>query len=328
RYVQRLAQEQTAHQLGVGVRHVRREQRVAVQALADALYEEHGLQGAEPGPDRDDMTARLEGEVTWLRSASEGEPASLTEALDAALRLVAPLAATRKVRLEATLLPELPLAAIHPAALRQAIVSAASCAIRRAPAGRVRFSAGCEGRQVWLRVVAASRRALAPGSDEETASLDAARALLSLQGGRLDAVERVSTAALTLTVPVAGAVDVLLVDDNADFAQLFGRYVAGTRYRLHCLSDASRLFESVAERRPQVVVLDVMMPGVDGWEILGRLRQHPLTADLPIIVCTIVPERELALSLGATSFLPKPVTRQALLGALHQALGEESPGSH
>ncbi len=66
-----------------------------------------------------------------------------------------------------------------------------------------------------------------------------------------------------------------------------------------------------------------MMPGVDGWEILARLRQHPLTGNLPVIVCTILPERELALALGAAGFLPKPVTRQALLGALRRAAGEE-----
>ncbi len=327
RYVQQLAQEQTAHQLGVGVRHVRREQRMAVQALADALYEKHNLQESEPGTDRDDMAARFEGEATWLKGESEGEPASLAEALQAALRLVAPLAATRKAQLETAPSPDLPPVAIHPAALRQAIVSAASCAIRRAPGGKVRTSVGREGQQAWLRIVAAGRRALVASSDEETASLDAARALLSLEGGHLETIERVGAIALTLTVPVAGAVDVLLVDDNADFAQLFGRYVAGTRYRLHCLSDTGQLFAWLAEHRPQVIVLDVMMPGIDGWEVLGRLRQHPLTARLPIVVCTIMPERELALTLGATGYLPKPVTREALLGALHQALGEGPPGS-
>jgi CheY-like chemotaxis protein len=327
RYVQQLPQEQTAHQLGVGVRHVRREQRVAVQALADALHQKCGLLEAEPGPNHADMAARFEGEATWLKSGGEGEPASLPEALSAALRLVAPLGAAREVQLETPPSPDLPPVAIHPAALRQAVVSVASCAIRRAPGGRVRFSAGCEGRQAWLRVVASGRGALVPGSDEEAASLEAARALLSLDGGRLETAERVGVVALTLAVPVAGAVDVLLVDDNADFAQLFGRYVAGTRYRLHCLSDTDRLFPWLSERRPQVIVLDVMMPGVDGWEVLGRLRQHPLTADLPIVVCTIVPERELALTLGATAYLPKPVTRQALLGALYRALGEEPPES-
>ncbi len=327
RYVQQLAQEQTAHQLGVGVRHVRREQRVAVQTLADALYREHGPQEPGPGAAQGDMAARLEDEITWLTSAAEGEPATIPETLQAALRLVAPLAAARKTQLETAPLPDLPPVAIHPAALRQAIVSAATCAIRRTPGGKVRFSAGHEGQQVSLQVTAVGRRALVPASGEEAASLEAARTLVGLEGGRLDTTEKASTLSLTLTLLAAGAVDVLLIDDNADFAQLFGRYVAGTRYRLHCLSNTDRLFPWLAERKPHVIVLDVMMPGVDGWEVLGRLRQHPLTVNLPVIVCSIVPERELALALGATGFLPKPVTRQALLGALRRAVGEEPRGS-
>ncbi|MBI2941407.1 MAG: response regulator [Chloroflexi bacterium] len=348
RYVQQLDQEQTAHQLGVGVRHVRREQRVAVEALADLLYQQYGAPSAPPAGDGphplpavpepvpilgegvtarrgDEVAGRLEDELAWLRAASQGETAVVAEALGAALHLVAPLATARDTRLETPPLPPLGPAAVHPAALRQAIVSAATCAIRRAPGGRVRFAAEQEDRQVRLRVSAVGQGALAAESSDAAASLAAARALLEIEGGGLACAEEAATFSLTLVVPAAEAVDVLLIDDNADFAQLFGRYVSGTRFRLHCQPNADRLFDVVAERRPRVVVLDVMIPGVDGWEILGRLRQHPLTGALPIVVCTILPERELALALGATGFLPKPVTRQALLTALDRALGAAPP---
>ena len=317
RYAQQMDQAQTAHQLGVTVRHVRREQRVAVEALADLLYQKHAPQAAGVAVGPELAAARLEDELAWLKGA--GEPAAVAEVLQAALQVVSPLAATRAARLETMPLPDLPPAALHPAALRQALVSAATCAIRRVPGGSVRFSAQAQGQQVLLQVVAIARRLLAPSSEEETASLSAARAIVSLDGGQLDVAEGATTLSLTLTLPAAGAVQVLLIDDNADFAQLFERYVSGTRYRLHWARDAGRLFELVAELSPQIVVLDVMMPGVDGWEILGRLRQHPLTSALPVIVCTILPERELALTLGATSFLPKPVSRQALLRALREA---------
>ncbi len=69
---------------------------------------------------------------------------------------------------------------------------------------------------------------------------------------------------------------------------------------------------------PKVIVLDVMMPGVDGWEVLQRLRQNPTTADIPIIVCTILAQEELALSLGVDDFLRKPVSQQSFLNALNQ----------
>ena len=70
------------------------------------------------------------------------------------------------------------------------------------------------------------------------------------------------------------------------------------------------------ESAPQVIVVDVMLPGIEGWELLGRLRTHPKTRDVPIIVCTILPQEQLALSLGAAEFLRKPINREALLSAL------------
>ena len=78
---------------------------------------------------------------------------------------------------------------------------------------------------------------------------------------------------------------------------------------------------SVVVRRPapHLIVLDVMLPGIDDWELLGRLRAHPRTRAAPIIICTILPQKELALALGAAAFIRKPVSRPALLSALdHQ----------
>jgi len=118
---------------------------------------------------------------------------------------------------------------------------------------------------------------------------------------------------------------VLAIDDNADTIQLMQRYTTGTRYRLlgtHGLEQALDLAEQFS---PQIVVLDVMMPQLDGWEVLGRLRQHPLTSRTPIIVCTILPQEELALSLGASGFVRKPITRQSFLAALDRQVAPTEP---
>lgn len=71
---------------------------------------------------------------------------------------------------------------------------------------------------------------------------------------------------------------------------------------------------------PQAIVLDVMMPQVDGWEVLARLRQHPGTARIPVIICSVLADADLAAALGAMAVVPKPVTRQAFLSALDQTL--------
>jgi CheY-like chemotaxis protein len=78
---------------------------------------------------------------------------------------------------------------------------------------------------------------------------------------------------------------------------------------------------------PKVIVLDVMMPQIDGWELLASLRQHPNTSHIPVVVCTILPQEDMALSLGASGFVRKPVTRHIFLAALDRQVAPTEPQS-
>ena len=108
----------------------------------------------------------------------------------------------------------------------------------------------------------------------------------------------------------------LAIDDNPDTLRLLQRYTADTRYGLQCESDAERSLALAEEIMPDIILLDVMLQDVDGWELLGRFRAHPRLGDRPVIVCTILPQRDLALSLGAAGFLSKPFSRRQLLATL------------
>jgi CheY-like chemotaxis protein len=68
-----------------------------------------------------------------------------------------------------------------------------------------------------------------------------------------------------------------------------------------------------------------MMPSQDGWQILQQLKSLREARDIPIIVCSVLRERALALSLGAADFLVKPITQQALLSALAKHCGSSAP---
>ncbi len=67
-----------------------------------------------------------------------------------------------------------------------------------------------------------------------------------------------------------------------------------------------------------MILLDVMMQHVDGWQVLSDLRQEPTTSHIPVIICTILPVEGMALSLGANAFLQKPVSQQQFLHALDE----------
>ena len=69
---------------------------------------------------------------------------------------------------------------------------------------------------------------------------------------------------------------------------------------------------------PDAIILDVLLPGIDGWEVLRRLKGDPALRDVPVVVVTVVDERNVAMNLGAVDYFLKPVRREALLARLSQ----------
>jgi CheY-like chemotaxis protein len=130
-----------------------------------------------------------------------------------------------------------------------------------------------------------------------------------------------------LAFPVAPGATVLVVDDNPDLARLFQRYLVGTKYQVVSATTGQRALELASELHPIAITLDLMMPSQDGWELLQNLLRGPQTRGMPVIVCSVLPSRALALALGASQFLAKPVTRESLLAVLAscQPSGSEEP---
>ena len=109
---------------------------------------------------------------------------------------------------------------------------------------------------------------------------------------------------------------VLVVDDNEDVLELFQRYLSPHQYRVVTAQTAEKALGLAVRLRPDTITLDLMMPEQDGWDLLQALLNRADTCHIPIIVCSVLKQKELALSLGATAFLKKPVTEQELLSTL------------
>jgi CheY-like chemotaxis protein len=319
RYVQQQEQEQTAYQLGIGVRHLRREQKNAIQILSETLAQKYSLKELHPEPAVTDSLAPLKSEISWMRSSYQETSASVSDLLRAVIHLVSPLAEANKVQLDDSCKYYLPTVAISPASLRQALIVLISNAISRVPKGKVYFSTEVIKNTIILKIIARLNAGiLTDETAENEARLTAARALLNTDENCLSTSEKEDELIITLRLPIAAYIKVCLLDDNADIGELFERYLAGTQYVLSSAQNTDNLFEWLEEQNPQVIILDVMMPGLDGWEILGRLKQHPQTSSTPVIICSALPERDLAIALGATAYLPKPTNRATLLETLNQ----------
>ena len=108
---------------------------------------------------------------------------------------------------------------------------------------------------------------------------------------------------------------VLAIDDNLESICIIRKYL-GEEYRVVGLFSGEKAVEKAKEVNPLAITLDVLMPRKDGWEVLRELKETPETQDIPVIILSIVDDKRLGFSLGATEYIVKPVGKQALLRKL------------
>jgi two-component system cell cycle response regulator len=116
---------------------------------------------------------------------------------------------------------------------------------------------------------------------------------------------------------------VLVVDDNIVNVRLLEELLKSASFEVATAMSGGAALEQVAQFRPDIVLLDVMMPDMDGYEVCRRIRQDQKTARLPVIMITALDkesDREMAQEAGANDFLSKPVEEVVLLPAIERAL--------
>ena len=113
---------------------------------------------------------------------------------------------------------------------------------------------------------------------------------------------------------------VLVIDDELAAVELFQSYVIGLDYQVIGETNPEEAITRALESPPDVIIIDVMMPGMDGWELLQRLHHTPPLRDVPVIVCSVLSEADLAAALGAAAFLKKPILRSQLVAALGEVI--------
>jgi two-component system cell cycle response regulator DivK len=112
-------------------------------------------------------------------------------------------------------------------------------------------------------------------------------------------------------VDVAGATPplVLVVDDAADARALYGEYLEYLGFRVETAENGAQAIQSVRREWPAIIIMDLAMPGVDGWQAIKRLKSDPLTADIPIVALSahaFGEEPQRAREAGADLCLSKP----------------------
>jgi CheY-like chemotaxis protein len=109
---------------------------------------------------------------------------------------------------------------------------------------------------------------------------------------------------------------VLVVDDDAAVRDMLTRFLTGQGFHVVAVADGDAALRAARAVRPRAITLDVMMPSMDGWAVLSALKADPELADIPVIMLTIVEDRNLGYALGAADYLTKPLDRTRLLNVL------------
>ncbi len=111
---------------------------------------------------------------------------------------------------------------------------------------------------------------------------------------------------------------VLIVEDDRQFSNLLSLYLRKEGYEPVHYYEGSGVLEQACKLNPTLITLDIMLPGQDGWQILQSLKSDQQTRDIPVLVISALRNSELALSLGATDYLVKPLDRGALQTVLNR----------
>jgi len=127
--------------------------------------------------------------------------------------------------------------------------------------------------------------------------------------------------------PKAELDTILVIDDDPAVRDLMSRFLTKLGFHAVAAANGEEGVRLAKEVRPAVITLDVIMPQCDGWETLRRLKSDPVVSQIPIIMVTVVDNQAMALDLGASNYLVKPVDRDRLAVLIEKHRTPRHPNS-
>jgi signal transduction histidine kinase/CheY-like chemotaxis protein len=124
--------------------------------------------------------------------------------------------------------------------------------------------------------------------------------------------------AVTTTANNAAAPLVLVVEDDPPAAELLARQLERAGFRAETVRSGADVLTTARLKKPAAITLDILLPGVDGWEVLTRLKHDEITSSIPVIVISVVDNPELGMALGAVDYFVKPVPAKDLVSRLRR----------
>jgi signal transduction histidine kinase/DNA-binding response OmpR family regulator len=109
---------------------------------------------------------------------------------------------------------------------------------------------------------------------------------------------------------------VLVIDDDPTARDLIARGLSKENFKVVTAINGEDGLKLAREQKPDIITLDVLMPGMDGWQVLRSLKTDPELCEIPVVMITMMDDKEMGQTLGASDFLPKPIDRDRLIATL------------
>lgn len=329
RYGECLSRSEVCRELGFSRTSFYRHHRKALDAVVSVLWETRRRRPTLQGDGTKGLrglsaTQRAKEEALRAARASRRQWADLGEVLEGARRTVLPLAEQRGI----TLLIRVPGSAVtiygDPGILRQIILSMLAEGINLATGKVLELTVTLRENATLWRLRGLDQSKAPERSIQRVAGFAVGQELLRVYNGSLwfERDER-RAPVLCFTMPTARPKTVFIVDDNADTIDLYQRYLQAGKFVVSAARSRDQLWALLAEAKPDLILLDVLMPQSDGWDILQRLKTMPETAAIPVVICSVLSQPQLALALGAVRVLQKPVDQEVLLETVQALLASE-----
>jgi CheY-like chemotaxis protein len=259
-----------------------------------------------------------------VRISQHDTHAHVPEVIEGVLAILQKVLDQHQITVVMHLDDDLPVASIGQNVLRQVLLGVLGYLVEQGDQTHIHMAAHTDDTTMRVELVA---HAVSQFPDEETVQTQLAYLgdMLQLGDARIAPyAPAADTVGYALELPINYMWTVLAVDDNDDTLALFRRCLVPNRYRVVTTNSAHTVLHMAREMQPDVIILDLMMPEHDGWDVLQQLVNQPATENIPIMICSVIKQKELALTLGAAAYLTKPFTEKTLLTALETLLGERN----
>jgi len=322
RFVDQFSQNEVANSFGISVRQYRRLERLSIETLLEQLQFDPQPQietDSIQNENREYKEVSSDEELLWLQSSQPKEILSIAEMVSNGLSTLEPLIQNRGCHVENHLSPDLPHVWAQRTSFQQGLINLLTVVVTIAYQEKVYIQEIIRASKLEITFTISGLNQVDNPEDIE-AKLLIATQLFQISDTSLSYTFKPDTHQYIaqLVLPIKARQVVMALDDNQDTLQLYKRYLKDSEFSFIGLQETNDLIPSAVETQPGFIFIDVMLPETDGWELLGKMREHPKTKDIPVFICTILPQAELALMLGASGFLLKPFNRLQLLDLLHQ----------